>query len=190
MLTTRRAVSSNEQLGPARKRKWEQQGSTSSRVRRQVAAIVSDSRARPRQRWLQREEDEEGVVGGDCSSKGGWLQWGSDKEAKEEGESSGSPARATVAGEAGGCGVNVRSAHRWLWLRAREAAALADDRSRGERRGLCASGATAEEGVAAVVVEEGRAVTMCDCCGRRVGEEEAEEAAAGSSGRQMSAEVD
>ncbi|RZR71686.1 hypothetical protein BHM03_00006358 [Ensete ventricosum] len=77
-------------------------------------------------------------------------QWGSDEEAKEEGESSGSPTRATVAGEGGGCGISVRSAHRWLRLRAREAATLAGDRSRGERRGLCAGGAMAEEGVAAL----------------------------------------
>ncbi|RRT69387.1 hypothetical protein B296_00008372 [Ensete ventricosum] len=40
-----------------------------------------------------------------------------------------------VAGEGGGCGVSVRSAQRWLQLRAREAAAaavLADGRSKGD----------------------------------------------------------
>ncbi|RWW41275.1 hypothetical protein BHE74_00053249, partial [Ensete ventricosum] len=55
---------------------------------------------------------------------------------KEEG--SGNPARATAAREGGGCGVSVRSAQRWLRLRAREAAAeaaLADGRSSGGRRG-------------------------------------------------------
>ncbi|RWW51546.1 hypothetical protein BHE74_00042099, partial [Ensete ventricosum] len=110
---------------------------------------------------------------------------GSCEEAREEGEGSGSPARAAAAGEGGGCGISMRSAQRWLRLRAREAAALAGGRSWGERRGLCAGGAATEEGVAAVVVEEGRAAAMCDCCGRRGGEE-AEEAMAGGSGRDNS----
>ncbi|RZR95730.1 hypothetical protein BHM03_00024603 [Ensete ventricosum] len=62
-------------------------------------------------------------------------QWGSGEEAREEVEGSGSPARPAIAGEGGGCGVSVRSAQRWLQLRAREAAALADDRSRGKEGG-------------------------------------------------------
>ncbi|RRT81667.1 hypothetical protein B296_00000084 [Ensete ventricosum] len=49
-------------------------GSGSSRVRRGVAAVAGDNWARLRQRWLQREEDEEGAAGGDYGSKGGWLQ--------------------------------------------------------------------------------------------------------------------
>ncbi|RZS07095.1 hypothetical protein BHM03_00037876 [Ensete ventricosum] len=67
----------------------------------------------------------------------------SGKEAREECEGSGSLVRATAAREGGGCDVSVRSAQRWLWLRAREAAALAGGRSRGERMGLCAGGAVA-----------------------------------------------
>ncbi|RWW10391.1 hypothetical protein GW17_00026065 [Ensete ventricosum] len=53
----------------------------------------------------------------------------------EEGEGSGSAARAATTGEGGGCGISMRSAQRWLQLRAREAvatAALADGRSRGD----------------------------------------------------------
>ncbi|RRT37869.1 hypothetical protein B296_00034261 [Ensete ventricosum] len=213
MLTTRRAAGFGEQRGPTRKRKWEQRGPVSSGVQRVVATAAGDSWARLRQRWLQREEDEEGATGGDCDSKRGWLQpspsaaaareekeaaggptraavAGSDEEAREEGEGSGGPVRVVAMGEGGGCGVNVRSAQRWLRLRAREATALAGSWSRGERGGLCMGGATTEEDVAAAVVEEGRAATMCGCCGRRGGEEEAEEAAVGTNGRQVGAEVD
>ncbi|RWW69956.1 hypothetical protein BHE74_00022405 [Ensete ventricosum] len=78
--------------------------------------------------------------------------------------------RVATTGEGGDCGVNVRSAQRWLRMRAREAAAeaaLADGKSMGERRGLCAGGVATEEGVAAAVVEEERAATMCDCYDRR-----------------------
>ncbi|RWW69948.1 hypothetical protein BHE74_00022414 [Ensete ventricosum] len=60
---------------------------------------------------------------------------GSGKEMREEGEGSGSAARAAATGEGGGCGISMRSAQRWLQLRAREAvatAALADGRSRGD----------------------------------------------------------
>ncbi|RRT65472.1 hypothetical protein B296_00023440, partial [Ensete ventricosum] len=53
-------------------------------------------------------------------------------------EEEGSDSSVRAAGEGGGCGVSVRSAQRWLRLRAREAAAeavLVGGRSRGERRG-------------------------------------------------------
>ncbi|RWV89883.1 hypothetical protein GW17_00047948 [Ensete ventricosum] len=74
---------------------------------------------------------------------------GSDEEAREEGEGSGSPTRAAAAGEGGGYGVSVRSAQRWLRLRAREAVvevALAGDKSKQERRGLCAGGVVMRAG--------------------------------------------
>ncbi|RWV85166.1 hypothetical protein GW17_00053064 [Ensete ventricosum] len=67
---------------------------------------------------------------------------------RKEEEGNDSSVRVTVAGEGGGYGVSVRSAQWWLRLRAREAAAeatLADGRSKGERRGLCAGGAATEE---------------------------------------------
>ncbi|RZS14392.1 hypothetical protein BHM03_00046063 [Ensete ventricosum] len=63
-------------------------------------------------------------------------------------EEEGSDSSVRAAGEGGGCGVSVRSAQRWLRLRAREAATeavLVGGRSRGERRGLCLGGAAAEE---------------------------------------------
>ncbi|RZS27467.1 hypothetical protein BHM03_00060940 [Ensete ventricosum] len=43
--------------------------------------------------------------------------------------------RAAATGEGGGCGVNMRSAQRWLRLRAREATVLAGGRSRGKEGG-------------------------------------------------------
>ncbi|RZR84777.1 hypothetical protein BHM03_00011656 [Ensete ventricosum] len=52
----------------------------------------------------------------------------------------GDSSRGWAAREGGGCGVRVRSTQRWLPLRARDAAAeaaLADGRSKEERRGLC-----------------------------------------------------
>ncbi|RRT54299.1 hypothetical protein B296_00045624, partial [Ensete ventricosum] len=61
-----------EEVGAAGSDK--QQGLASSGVRREVATTAGDNWARLQQRWLQREEDEEGVTRGDYSSKGGWLQ--------------------------------------------------------------------------------------------------------------------
>ncbi|RRT46221.1 hypothetical protein B296_00049084 [Ensete ventricosum] len=71
MLTTRRGSgfrratgSDEEEVGAA--------GSGKQRGPAGVAAAADDSWTRLRQRWLQREEDEEGTTGGDC--KGRWLQ--------------------------------------------------------------------------------------------------------------------
>ncbi|RZR89539.1 hypothetical protein BHM03_00017278 [Ensete ventricosum] len=146
------AAGSNKRWGPVRKRKWEQQGPVSNGVRRGVAAAASDSSS---------GKGREGGSGGLARA----TTAGSGEEAREEGEDSGSPMRAAATGEGGGCGVSVRSAQRWLRLRAREATTLADGKSREERRGLCAGGAAAEEGVAAAVVEEEKATVMCSCCG-------------------------
>ncbi|RZS01155.1 hypothetical protein BHM03_00030968, partial [Ensete ventricosum] len=82
---------------------------------------------------------------------------GSGKEAREEGEGTGSPARAGTVGEGGGYGVRMRSAQRWLRLRAREAtiaAALADGRSRGDGAATEAALADEEEAEEAACVAE------------------------------------
>ncbi|RRT46914.1 hypothetical protein B296_00053645 [Ensete ventricosum] len=73
------AADSSKQRGPARKKKWEQQGPTSNGVRRGVAATAGDS-------WAKLLQDEEGAAGGDCDSEGGWLQREEDEEGAAGGE--------------------------------------------------------------------------------------------------------
>ncbi|RZS01991.1 hypothetical protein BHM03_00031951 [Ensete ventricosum] len=91
-------------------------------VEEEVATVAE---GREEQRWPE-EEAAEGEGNGDVRLLRQERRKGRFSRRKqrrlEKGEDSSSPARATAAGEGGGCGVSVRSAQRWLQLRAREAA--------------------------------------------------------------------